>query len=168
MRRFNDMYGLDYVALRYFNVYGPRMDVYGVYTEVLIRWMERIANGQPPLIFGDGSQTMDFVYIEDVARANLLAAKSAATDQVFNVASGVETSLLDLAHALLRVMGSDLHVEHGPERKVNAVTRRLASTNAAAERLGFRTEVGLDEGLRRLVDWWRSVRREPLAAVAGL
>ena len=73
LRSFNDMYGLPYVALRYFNVYGPRMDIHGKYTEVLIRWMERIAAGQPPLIFGDGTQTMDFVYIEDVARANILA-----------------------------------------------------------------------------------------------
>src|SRR5262245_53140719 len=73
LRSFNDMYGLPYVALRYFNVYGPRMDIHGKYTEVLIRWMERIAAGQPPLILGDGSQTMDFVYIEDVARANILA-----------------------------------------------------------------------------------------------
>ncbi len=68
LRSFNDMYGLPYVALRYFNVYGPRMDIHGKYTEVLIRWMERIAAGQPPLILGDGTQTMDFVYVEDVAR----------------------------------------------------------------------------------------------------
>ena len=74
---FNEMYGLRYVALRYFNVYGPRMDVYGAYTEVLIRWMERLAAGQPPLIYGDGSQTMDFVHVHDIARANILAAKSA-------------------------------------------------------------------------------------------
>ena len=88
LRSFNDMYGLDYVALRYFNVYGPRMDIYGAYTEVLIRWMERIAAGQPPLIFGDGGQTMDFVYIEDIARANILAAQADVTDEVFNIASG--------------------------------------------------------------------------------
>ena len=74
LRSFHAMYGLDYVALRYFNVYGPRMDVHGLYTEVLVRWMERIADGQPPLIFGDGPQTMDFVYIDDIARANMLAA----------------------------------------------------------------------------------------------
>ena len=158
LRSFNDMYGLDYVALRYFNVYGPRMDVHGVYTEVLIRWMERIAAGQPPLIFGDGSQTMDFVYIEDIARANLLAAKSDATDEVFNVASGTETSLRELAEALMRAMGANLGVEHAPERKVNPVPRRLASTAAAEERLGFRAQVGLDEGLRRLVDWWQLAR----------
>src|SRR5437660_684181 len=99
LRSFNEMCGLDYVALRYFNVYGPRMDIYGAYTEVLIRWMERIASGKPPLILGDGTQTMDFVYIEDIARANILAAKSNATDEVFNVASGVETSLNELAES---------------------------------------------------------------------
>lgn len=155
LRSFNDMYGLDYVALRYFNVYGPRMDVYGAYTEVLIRWMDRIVAGQPPLIFGSGDQTMDFVYIEDIARANILAATAPATDQVFNVASGTETSLKELAAALLAAMGSDLPVEHGPERKVNPVARRLADTRPAREALGFEAKVGLAEGLGRLVAWWR-------------
>src|SRR4051812_20054479 len=131
LRSMHAMFGLDYVALRYFNVYGPRMDVHGVYTEVLVRWMDRIAAGEAPLIFGSGSQTMDFVYIGDVARANLAAAASDVTDEVFNVASGAETSLLELAQMLLRVMGSDLAVEHGPERAVNGVTRRLASTDLA-------------------------------------
>jgi UDP-glucose 4-epimerase len=159
LRSFAEMYGLDYVALRYFNVYGPRMDVHGVYTEVLIRWMERIAAGQPPAIFGDGSQTMDFVFIEDIARANVLAACSSATDQVFNVASGTETSLLELAELLKRVMGAEyLGIEYGPERKVNAVRRRLASTRAAEERLGFRAHVTLEEGLSRLVEWWQAAR----------
>jgi UDP-glucose 4-epimerase len=158
LRTFHDMYGLDYVALRYFNVYGPRMDIHGVYTEVLIRWMERIAAGQPPLILGDGSQTMDFVYIEDIARANLAAAASDASDEVFNVASGVETSLNDLAKALLRVMGSDLQPAYGPERSVNPVARRLADTGAARERLGFEATVGLEEGLGRLVTWWFAER----------
>ncbi len=89
LRSFRAMYGLDYVALRYFNVYGPRMDVHGLYTEVLVRWMERIADGQPPLIFGDGLQTMDFVYTEDIARANILAAASDVVDGHYNIASGV-------------------------------------------------------------------------------
>ncbi|HKE99812.1 MAG TPA: NAD-dependent epimerase/dehydratase family protein [Actinomycetes bacterium] len=158
LRSFHEMRGLEYVALRYFNVYGPRMDIHGVYTEVLVRWMERIERGEPPLILGDGSQTMDFVYVDDVARANLLAARSDASDDVFNVASGTETSLVGLAEALLRVMGSDLPLEHGPARAVNPVSRRLADTRHAAERLGFRAEVGLEDGLRRLVGWWRSER----------
>jgi UDP-glucose 4-epimerase len=153
LRSFNEMYGLDYVALRYFNVYGPRMDVYGVYTEVLVRWMERIAAGQPPLILGDGKQTMDFIYSVDIARANILAAKSDVSDDVFNIASGEETSLLGLADALLDVMGSDLHPEHGPERKVNAVPRRLAATSRAKDAFGFEAEVSLKQGLTELVAW---------------
>lgn len=158
LRSFHETYGLPYVALRYFNVYGPRMDVFGAYTEVLIRWMERIASGLPPTIFGDGGQTMDFVYVEDVAKANLLAAQADVCDEVFNVASGTETSLLELARLLLRVMGSDLQPEHAPERKVNPVSRRLADVGAARRRLGFQAEVGLEEGLRRLVDWWWEMR----------
>jgi UDP-glucose 4-epimerase len=158
LRSFHEMYGLNYVALRYFNIYGPRMDIHGVYTEVLIRWMERIANGQPPLILGDGKTTMDFVYIEDVARANILAAQANVTDQVFNVASGVETSLKELANTLLKVMGSDLKPEYGTERKVNAVSRRLADVSAARRLLGFEANIPLEEGLHRLVSWWQAGR----------
>jgi UDP-glucose 4-epimerase len=155
LRSFHNMYGLDYVALRYFNIYGPRMDIYGVYTEVLIRWMERIAAGQPPLIFGDGTQTMDFVYIEDIARANILAAKANVTDEVFNIASGVETSLNELAYSLAKVMGSDLKPEYGPARKVNPVQRRLSDIRKAKQLLNFETEISLEEGLHQLVNWWR-------------
>jgi len=167
LRSFHSMYGLDYVALRYFNVYGPRMDIHGVYTEVLVRWMERIASGTPPLINGDGSQTMDFVYIGDVARANLLAAQSEATDEVFNVACGVEISLLELAEQLIQAMGADLSVEFGPERAVNKVPRRLADTSLARDRIGFEAEVNIEEGLRRLVQWWRDERAEEHGATVA-
>jgi UDP-glucose 4-epimerase len=155
LRSFHEMYGLNNVGLRYFNVYGPRMDIYGAYTEVLIRWMERIAGGKAPLILGHGTQTMDFIYIEDVARANILAAKSDVTDEVFNVASGVETSLNQLAASLLKVMWSDLKPEYTPARKVNAVPRRLADATKARNLLGFQARVSLEDGLRRLVAWWR-------------
>lgn len=158
LRSFNDMYGLPYVALRYFNVYGPRMDLHGKYTEVLIRWMDRIASGEPPLILGDGSTSMDFVYIDDIARANVLALQSDISDQVFNVASGTETTLNELAAALLRVMGSNLAPEYGPERKVNPVSRRLADIAKAEDMLGFKATVDLQEGLQRLVAWWRENR----------
>ncbi|MDB9537692.1 SDR family NAD(P)-dependent oxidoreductase [Dolichospermum planctonicum CS-1226] len=153
-RSFSEMYGLNYIGLRYFNIYGPRMDIYSVYTEVLIRWMERITAGQPPLIFGNGEQTMDFVYIEDIARANILAAKADITDMVFNIASGVETSLNDLAHSLLKVMGSDLQPEYKPERQVNPVQRRLADVSQAKQLLNFQSQVSLEAGLSRLVTWW--------------
>ena len=163
LRSFNDMYGLPYVALRYFNVYGPRMDIHGKYTEVLIRWMERLDAGQPPLILGDGLQTMDFVYVGDVARANVLALASDASDQVFNVGTGVETSLNHLAASLSRVMGVTIAPEYGPERKVNAVPRRLSSTEKAQRVLGFTASVTLEEGLARLVTWWRAERARALA-----
>jgi UDP-glucose 4-epimerase len=156
LRSFHVMKGLDYVALRYFNVYGPRMDIHGLYTEVLVRWMERIVAGTPPLILGDGKQTMDFVITTDIARANLLAAEAPVSDVVYNIGSGVETSLLELAQGLLRAMDSDLDLEFGPARTVNAVTRRLASVEAAQRDLGWKAEYDLDAGLRLLVQWWRS------------
>jgi len=168
LRCFNEMYGLSYVALRYFNVYGPRMDIYGAYTEVLIRWMERIAAGKPPLILGAGSQTMDFIYVEDIARANILAAKSDVKDDVFNVASGVETSLDGLAACLLKVMGSDLKPEYGPARKVNAVPRRLAETQNAKNKIGFEAQVDLEEGLRRLVEWWQASKAASVTETASV
>jgi UDP-glucose 4-epimerase len=157
LRSYNDMFGLPYVCLRYFNVYGPRMDVHGKYTEVLVRWMERIERGLPPIVFGSGDQTMDFVYVADVARANLLAAASPVTDDAFNIGTGVETSLKQLALVLLKVMGrEDLEVEHAEERQINPVGRRLADVARAHEQLGFRSSVDLEAGLRRLVEWWRS------------
>lgn len=170
LRSFHEMYGLQSVALRYFNVYGPRMDIFGKYTEVLVRWMERIEQGLPPLMFGDGLQTMDFIHVRDVARANVLAAKAATDDGVFNVATGTETSLIGLAAALCTVMGRPrLEPEFLPERTVSPVRRRLADTSAAREALGFETEISLEQGLRDLVAWWREERRDApsAAAVAG-
>jgi UDP-glucose 4-epimerase len=158
LRSFNEMYGLKYIALRPFNVYGPRMDTQGAYTEVLVRWMESIDAGKPPTIFGDGTDTMDFVHVTDVARANILAALSDTSDAVFNVGTGVETSLNELARLLLAVMGSHLHPQHAPARRINPVSRRVASVEAAARVLGFRAAVGLEEGLRDLVGWWRRER----------
>jgi len=167
LRSFRAMRGLDFVVLRYFNVYGPRMDVHGLYTEVLVRWMERIADGKPPLIFGDGNQTMDFVFTADIARANLLAAASDSRDGVYNIASGTETSLLGLAQALLEAMGSDLSVAHGPDRAVNGVARRLADVQAARVDLGFTAGMALTDGLRELVAWWAPLR-DDIAATRTL
>ena len=159
LRSFHAMSGLDYVALRYFNVIGPRMDVHGLYTEVLVRWIERIMAGEPLLILGDGQQTMDFIDVRDVARANILAAQAPATDVALNVASGVETSLRELAGALLRVTGSTSGIEYGPARTVNAVQRRLADTSSAARLIGFTARIGLEESLRDLVAWFQAERR---------
>lgn len=164
LRSFNEQYGLEYVALRYFNVYGPRMDVHGAYTEVFIRWMENIEAGRPPMIFGDGTQTMDFIYADDIARANILAARAPVSDAVYNIASGTEFSLNECAEMLLRVMKSPLKVDYGEARKVNGVTRRLASTWRAEQEIGFQAVVPFETGLSRLVDWWRQSRESAVFA----
>lgn len=162
LRSFNDMDGLNYVALRYFNVYGPRMDLHGRYTEVMVRWMERIAAGQPPIIFGDGLQTMDMIDVRDVARANVLAAAADVSDRVYNVGSGTETSLLQLAAMLSQAMGRpDLVPIYAPERSVNPVPRRLASTVAASQDLGFEASIPLQTGLQDLISWWREQTERP-------
>ncbi len=164
-RSFRDMYGLPSVGLRYFNVYGPRMDVTGAYTEVFVRWLDCVDNGVPPVIHGDGLATMDFVYAEDIARANVLALLSDREDDVYNVASGTETSLLELWDAIRRVTGAfHLRPQHQPPRKVNPVPRRLADTAKAAREIGFRAEVPLDEGLRRLAAWRAQRQAETVAA----
>jgi len=164
LRSFNEMFGLEYVALRYFNVYGPRMDIYGAYTEVFIRWMENIEAGKAPMIFGDGTQTMDFIFADDIARANILAARAPVSDVVYNVASGTEFSLNECAEMLLSVMKSNLKVEYGEARKVNGVTRRLASTWRAEQEIGFQAVVPFEMGLSRLVDWWRQSKESAVLA----
>jgi UDP-glucose 4-epimerase len=156
-RSFNEMYGLPSVGLRYFNVYGPRMDVTGVYTEVFVRWLDCIDRNEAPQIHGNGSASMDFIYAGDIARANLLAMKSDRTDDVYNVASGKETSLLGLWHAMQNVTGAHhLSPTFHPPRKVNPVPRRLADTSRAAQDLGFRALVSLEDGLRDLAEWRRT------------
>ncbi len=159
LRSFRAMSGLDYVALRYFNVYGPRMDIHGLYTEVLIRWMERIIAGKPPLIFGNGAQTMDFVFTTDIARANLLAATSPITEGVYNVARGVETSLLGLAQAPAR--GDGLRPRASSTARTARSTASPGDWPAPRPRPATSASpptIGLDEGLRQLVDWWQGER----------
>lgn len=157
-RHFHDMNGLASVGLRYFNVYGPRMDVTGAYTEIFIRWLDRIDRGIAPEVHGDGSASMDFVYAEDIARANILAMESDRSDDVYNIGSGTETSLLGLWEAMQRVTGAHaLSPEFHPPRKVNPVPRRLADISRARDELGFTAETPLEEGLRKLMHWRREV-----------
>lgn len=160
LRAFYDMCKLNYAALRYFNVYGPRMDAFGVYTEVMIKWLESITSGRPPVIHGDGSSSMDFIYIDDVVEANILAMKSDATDQVFNIGTGKETSLKELLSIMLKIIGSDLKPEFQPLRKINPVKRRCACTKKSSEALGFKAKVGLEEGMKKLVEWYKEIKRK--------
>lgn len=166
LRAYTEMSGLQYVALRYFNIYGPRMDLDGVYTEVLVRWMDAIEAGEAPRIFGDGTQSMDFVYIEDVARANLAALVSDVNDEVFNVGTGVQTTLNELCEVLLRITGSPLKPEYREARKVNNVQARRAAVEKAATLLGFRAQVKLEDGLRSLLAWREEVKAQTLVGAS--
>jgi UDP-glucose 4-epimerase len=120
--------------------------------------MDAIDNNTPPLIFGDGSQSMDFVYVQDVARANLLAAQSDITDDVFNVGSGTQTSLYELCMLLLKLTGSSQRPEHREARKVGNVQRRLAAVDKAERLFGFRSTVSLEQGLQELIHWRHSAK----------
>jgi UDP-glucose 4-epimerase len=166
LRAYYEMFQLPYVALRYFNVYGPRMDLDGVYTEVMVRWMDAIDAGQPPKIFGDGSQSMDFVFVEDVARANVAALVSEVADECFNVGTGVQTTLKELCHLLLEISGSSLQPEYHEARKVNNVRARRASVEKAETLIGFKALVDLESGLRELLEWHKAAKAE-LTTVEG-
>lgn len=156
LRAFSDMYGTRYVALRYFDLYGPRMDMQGRHSEAMIRWMERLAAGQPPVILGDGRQTMDLLHVHDAARASLLAALTQASDVVLNIGSGEETSQLGLARQLSRLMGyPDIEPIYWEERTGSDVPRRRADTSAARRTIGFEPRISLADGLAGLVEWWR-------------
>jgi UDP-glucose 4-epimerase len=166
LRAFYTMYGLNYVAFRYFNVYGPRMDIAGVYTEVLIRWLDALEANQPPLIFGDGTQSMDFVFVGDVARANVLAAQSDVTDELFNVGTGIQTSLSELCDLLLQLTGSALRPERREARQVANVQARRAGIEKATRLLDFRAKTSLREGLQELIRWRDSMKAAPVAVEA--
>lgn len=153
-RSFKFMYDLDYVALRYFNAYGPRMDTDGKYTEVMIRWLDCIRDQRAPLIYGDGSTSMDFVYVKDIAKANIAALQADVSDETFNIGNQVETSLKQLLQVLLQVNQSDLKPEHREENTINPVSRRLADISIAKLKLEFVPGVSLEEGLKELSEWY--------------
>jgi UDP-glucose 4-epimerase len=151
-RAFYEQHGLDYVGFRYMNIYGPRMDYKGTYVSVIMKVLDRIEQGLPPIIFGDGSQSYDFVHVHDVARANILALKSDATDEFFNIGMGIKTSINELVHLLLDITGSDLRPEYRPQEQM-FVTHRVGSTEKADQMFGFQAKIPLDEGLRSVVEW---------------
>jgi len=154
LRSYKFMYNLDYVALRYFNVYGPRMDTDGKYTEVMIKWLDCIRDNKPPKIFGDGSDTMDFIHVKDVARANIAALLSDCTDCSFNVGNSRETSLKELLGTLLAVNKATIEPEFLPANSINPVSRRLADISSAKKQLNFSPQITLEEGLLTLSQWY--------------
>ena len=151
-RAFNERYGLDYVGLRYMNVYGPRQDYKGTYTSVIMKVLDRIDQGLNPLVYGDGSQSYDFVYVADVAKANICALKSDAKDDFYNVGMGVKTSIKELVELILEVTQCGLEIQYEPAG-LTFVTHRIGSTEKAERELGFKATTGLREGLIELIEW---------------
>ena len=144
--------GMDYAGLRYMNIYGPRMDYKGAYVSVIMKVLDRIDSGQAPVIFGDGSQSYDFVHVEDVARANILALKSDATDVFINIGMGTKTTINELVRKLLKLTGSDMKPEYKTQEQM-FVTHRVGSTEYAEKILGFKAGIQLDDGLKSVVKW---------------
>ena len=156
-RAFAHLRELPTTTLRYFNVYGPRMDVRSQYVEVMVRWLNLIDEGKPLTLFGDGSASVDFVYVGDVVRANLLACDTATTDAIVNVCSGVETRMRDLAELLLELTGSDVGIEYKPQPAGALPARRYGDPRRARQALGFAAETELADGVRKLIEWRRGV-----------
>jgi UDP-glucose 4-epimerase len=158
-RAFNKKYGLDFVAFRYLNVYGPRQPYEAAYMDVIMHFLNRIDADEPPVVRGDGSATVDLVYVGDVARANLMAMKSGVTNQFLNVASGVETTLKDLAELLIRLCGKEGKIEPRFEPMDSGlVSRRWGDPAKARDLLGFVASTTVEEGMRRVIQWRKETR----------
>jgi UDP-glucose 4-epimerase len=155
-RAFYDRNGLNYVGLRYMNVYGPHQDQTAAYTGVVPIMLNKIDENEAPVINGDGTQAYDFIYVEDVARANVLALKASSTDEFYNVGSGIQTSIADLCQLILSLKKSDLEVKYNPYSEDDArrlVQNRIGCPKKASQELGFDYTYSLKDGLQKLINW---------------
>lgn len=159
-RAYHHRYGLDYVALRYMNVYGPRQDYHGAYIAVIMKMLDAIDKGEGPTILGDGSEAFDFVAVEDCGRANVCAMNAEATDSFYNVGTGKRTSLKEIAEKLLNLTGSNQQINYAPRSQATLVRNRIGCPKKASEEIGFTAQIDLDEGLRRLIEWRASHKAE--------
>lgn len=158
-RAFYHRYGLNYIGLRYMNVYGARQDYRGTYIAVIMKILDRIDQGLPPIIYGDGSQAYDFIYVTDCAEANLCAMKSDRTDAFYNVGRGIQTTIKELTETILKITHSDLKIQYEPEG-TTFVRNRVGCPKKAEVEIGFKAQVGLREGLDRLVEWRKNHKEE--------
>lgn len=155
-RAYHHRYGLQYVGLRYMNVYGPRQDYKGAYIAVIMKMLDAIDSGQGPTIFGDGSEAFDFVAVEDCAKANVCGMAAEATDRFYNVGTGKRTSLKEVAEMLLNLTGCNQPIQYAPRSQATLVRNRIGCPKRASAEIGFTADIPLEEGLRRLIDWRRS------------
>ena len=146
--------GLEYVGLRYFNVYGPRQDYKGAYVAVIMRMLDRLDRGESPIVFGDGEQAYDFVSVRDCAQANVAAMRADVNDRVYNVCTGQQTSIVEVARLLIELTGQDVGIEFRPE-EMSFVRNRIGDPANALADLGFVAELDLSDGLRELIEWRR-------------
>lgn len=153
LRAFHHRYGLNYIGLRYMNVYGPRQDYHGAYIAVIMKMLDAIDRGESPTILGDGSEAFDFVAVEDCAAANIAGMKSDMTDRFYNVGTGKRTSLKELAEKLVVLTDSTQPIKYAPRSQATLVRNRIGSPKRASQEIAFTAGIDLDEGLRRLIDW---------------
>lgn len=163
MRAFHHRYGLNFVGLRYMNVYGPRQDYHGAYIAVIMKMLDAIDKGQSPTILGDGSEAFDFVAVEDCGWANVCAMKSDAVDAFYNVGTGKRTSLKELAEMLIKLTDCKQPIQYAPRSQATLVRNRIGSPKKATAEIGFTAQIDLNEGLKRLIEWRASHKAEVAA-----
>ena len=160
LRSFHHRYNLDYLGLRYMNVYGPRQDYQGAYIAVIMKMLDAIDRGESPTIFGDGSEAFDFIAVEDCAQANLCAMKANATDSFYNVGTGVRTSLKELAEILIELTGTSKQINYASRSQATLVRNRIGCPKKASEDIAFSASIELRQGLQKLIDWRASHKAE--------
>jgi UDP-glucose 4-epimerase len=158
-RAFFHRYGLPYVGLRYMNVYGPRQDYRGAYIAVIMKILDRLDKGLPPIVYGDGSQAYDFIYVSDCAKANFCAMKANTVDTFYNVGRGIQTTIKELTEVILKITHSDLKIQYEPEG-TTFVKNRVGCPKKAEKDIGFKAQVGLREGLEKLIEWRKNHKEE--------
>jgi UDP-glucose 4-epimerase len=158
-RAFYYRYGLNYVGLRYMNVYGPRQDYRGAYIAVIMKILDRLDKGLPPIVYGDGSQAYDFIYVSECAKANLCALKADTVDSFYNVGRGIQTTIKELTELILEITGSNLKIQYKPEG-TTFVKNRVGCPKKAEAEIGFKAQVGLKDGLERLIEWRKNHKEE--------
>lgn len=163
LHAYHHRYGLDYVGLRYMNVYGPRQDYHGAYIAVIMKMLDAIDRGEAPTILGDGAEAFDFIAVEDCAAANVCAMSATTSDEFYNVGTGVRTSLKELAEKLLNLTGCNREINYAPRSQATLVRNRIGDPAKARAQIDFSATIDLDEGLRRLIDW-RAAHKSEVAA----